>query len=59
MPLPGSAPYIDRMSMSARLFLCDRDILVTVAYFAVILAIPQQAFASGREGHQRAVTGGE
>ena len=37
--------YIDRMSTSARLFLCDRDILVTLAYFAVILAIPQQAFA--------------
>jgi hypothetical protein len=33
-------------------FLYDRDTLVTVAFLAVILAIPRRAFAWGREGHQ-------
>jgi hypothetical protein len=32
-------------------FLYDRDIFVTVAFLAVILATPQGAFAWGREGH--------
>ena len=40
------------MSRSGRPLLYDRDIFVTVAYLAVILAIPQGAFAWGREGHQ-------
>jgi hypothetical protein len=40
------------MSRSRRAFLYDRDIFVAVAYLAVILAIPQRAFAWGREGHQ-------
>jgi hypothetical protein len=35
-----------------RPLLYGRDILVTVAYFAIILATPQGAFAWGREGHQ-------
>jgi hypothetical protein len=35
-----------------RQVLYDRDIFVTVVYLAVILAIPQRAFAWGREGHQ-------
>ena len=43
---------IDRMPKLRRRFLCDRDIFVTVAYPAAILAIPQRAFAWGREGHQ-------
>ena len=33
------------MSRLQRLFRYDRDIFVTVAFFAVILAIPQGAFA--------------
>jgi hypothetical protein len=33
-------------------FFYDRDIFVTVAYLAVILAMPQRAFAWGREDHQ-------
>ena len=33
-------------------FLYDRAIFMTVTYLAVILAIPQEAFAWGREGHQ-------
>jgi hypothetical protein len=40
------------MSSLRRHFLYDRDIFVTVVYLAVILAIPQGAFAWGREGHQ-------
>ena len=44
--------WIDRMSRLRRRFLYDRDIFVTVAYLAVVLATPQGAFAWGREGHQ-------
>jgi hypothetical protein len=40
------------MSRLRRPFLYERDIFVAVAYLAVILAIPQRAFAWGREGHQ-------
>ena len=40
------------MSRLGRPFLCDRYIFVTVAYLALILAVPQGAFAWGREGHQ-------
>jgi hypothetical protein len=40
------------MSRLQRRFHYDRYIFVTVAYLAVILAIPQGAFAWGREGHQ-------
>jgi hypothetical protein len=39
------------MSRLRRGFLYDRDILVSVAYLAVILAASQRAFAWGREGH--------
>ncbi len=35
-----------------RRFPYDREVFVTVAYLAVILAVPQRAFAWGREGHQ-------
>jgi hypothetical protein len=40
------------MSRLGRQFLYDRDLFVAVAYLAVILAIPQRAFAWGGEGHQ-------
>ena len=40
------------MSRLRRRSLHDRDFFVIVAYLAVILAIPQRAFAWGREGHQ-------
>ena len=40
------------MSRLWRPFLYERNIFVTAAYFAVILATPQGAFAWGREGHQ-------
>ena len=39
---------IDRMSRLGRRFLYGRDIFVTLAYLAVILAIPERAFAWGR-----------
>jgi hypothetical protein len=38
-----------------RSLLYDRAVLVTVAYLAVILAIPQRATAWGREGHHTIV----
>jgi hypothetical protein len=40
------------MSRSQRAFLYDRAIFMTVAYLAALLAVPQGAFAWGREGHQ-------
>jgi hypothetical protein len=40
------------MSRLGRPFLYDRDIFVSVAYLAALLAVPQGAFAWGREGHQ-------
>jgi len=40
------------MSRSGGRFLWDRDIFATVAYLAVILAVPPGAFTWGREGHQ-------
>jgi len=40
------------MSRQRRPFPYDRDIFVTVACPAIIQAIPQRAFAWGREGHQ-------
>ena len=40
------------MSRLRRPFLNDRDIFVTVAYLAGILAIPQCVFAWGRKCHQ-------
>jgi hypothetical protein len=43
---------MDRMSRLRHRFLYDRDIFMTVACLAVILAMPQRAFAWGREGHQ-------
>jgi len=43
------------MSRSQRWFRYDRDILLAVTYFAVILAIPQEAFAWAREGCQTIV----
>jgi len=43
---------IDRMSRLGRRSLYVRDVLVSVAYLAVIAAPPQLAFAWGREGHQ-------
>jgi hypothetical protein len=50
---------MDRTSRLRRPFLYDRDIFVTVACLAALMAIPQAAFARGREGHQRAVTSDE
>jgi hypothetical protein len=38
-----------------RAVLYDLDIFATVAFLAVILAIPQGSFAWGREGHQTIV----
>jgi hypothetical protein len=40
------------MSRLRRRFLYDRCIFVTMGYLAVILAVPQGAFAWGHEGHQ-------
>jgi len=40
------------MSRLRRPFLYDRYIFVTVAYLAALLAMPQGAFAWGREGQQ-------
>jgi hypothetical protein len=40
------------MSRLRRRLLCDRDIFVAAACPAVILVMPQGAFAWGREGHQ-------
>jgi hypothetical protein len=40
------------MSRLGRPFLHDHNVFVTAANLAVILAIPQGAFAWGREGHQ-------
>jgi hypothetical protein len=42
---------IDRMSRLGRPFLYRRNIFVTVACLAGIMAIPQGAFTWGREGH--------
>jgi hypothetical protein len=44
--------WFHRMSRLGRPFLYDRDIFVTVAYFAVMLAILRRAIAWGRKGHQ-------
>jgi len=44
--------YIARMPRLRGPFLYHRDIFVTVACLGVVLAIPQLAFAWGREGHQ-------
>jgi hypothetical protein len=43
------------MSRLRRRFLHNRDIFVTVAYLAVILATPQSVFAWGREGQNLSV----
>ncbi|MGA3094109.1 MAG: hypothetical protein ABSD79_01820 [Dehalococcoidales bacterium] len=43
------------MSRLGRASLYDRDIFVTAAYLAAILATPQGAFAWGREGHHMMV----
>jgi hypothetical protein len=40
------------MSSLRRPFLHNRDTFVTMAFLAVILAIPQAALAWGREGHE-------
>ena len=40
------------MSRFGRPFLYDRDIILTMAFLAVVLAIPQAALVWGREGHQ-------
>jgi len=40
------------MSRLQRRFRYDRDIFVTAACVALILATPQGAFAWGREGHE-------
>jgi hypothetical protein len=40
------------MSRLQRRFRYDRDIFVTMAFLAVILAIPQALLAWGREGHE-------
>src|ERR1039457_6053833 len=40
------------MSRFGRAFLHDRNTFMTMAFFAVILALPQAAVAWGREGHE-------
>jgi hypothetical protein len=43
---------IDRMSRLGRRLAYDHDTFVTAAYLAASLAMPQRAFARGREGRQ-------
>jgi len=40
------------MSRFGRAFLHDRNTFMTMAFLAVILAIPQALLAWGREGHE-------
>jgi hypothetical protein len=48
----GLRAKIDRRPRMGRRFLYDRDIFVTVAYLAALLATPQGHFVWGRGAHQ-------